>query len=201
VSTLKAVEVAVDTAVEDMQVGMQAEAIRAVADIYLLFLIFTAQVIRHLANQCVYQITITPITVTHHLTFLCSVEVVMIVSPQRNARLKTMPQDFEIAPQELWRHDQTFDEALMYCLFLEHDGKKGWRLPNSYGWPTPDRDKRDGNDIPHRADGYTEDEEDAIARFISDNFTDAEFWVANDHDSRYRDDQFTTIPVRSTNGN
>lgn len=112
-----------------------------------------------------------------------------------------MPQDFEIAPQELWRHDQTFDEALMYCLFLEHDGKKGWRLPNSYGWPTPDRDKRDGNDIPHRADGYTEDEEDAIARFISDNFTDAEFWVANDHDSRYRDDQFTTIPVRSTNGN
>lgn len=23
----------------------------------------------------------------------------------------------------------TYNDAIMYCLFFEHDGKKGWRLP------------------------------------------------------------------------
>lgn len=185
-----------------MQVDMQVEATQVAEDIHLLRRIFTAQGIRHLANQCVYQIAITHITVIHQLTFLCSVEVVMIVSPQRNVRLRTMPRDFEIAPQELWREEHTFDEALMYCLFLEHDGKKGWRLPNSYGWFV-NHDKCDSNNIPHFGEGYTEDEEDTVARFIGENFTDidTEFWVDTDHNSKFRNDQFTTIPVRSINGN
>lgn len=28
----------------------------------------------------------------------------------------------------------TYDEALMYCMFLEHSGKKGWRLPTVDEW-------------------------------------------------------------------
>lgn len=112
-----------------------------------------------------------------------------------------MPQDFEIAPQELWRDDQTFDEALMYCLFLEHDGKKGWRLPHCHGWLLPGRDKCDGNDILHFEEGYEEDEEDVVARYTHESSRDAEFWVDTDHTSRFRNQQYTTIPVRSTNGN
>ena len=37
--------------------------------------------------------------------------------------------NIEIAPRNKWIIDSSFDEAMMYCLFLEIDGKKGWRLP------------------------------------------------------------------------
>lgn len=44
---------------------------------------------------------------------------------------------------ELTNQRFTYDEAVMYCFFLEQDGKKGWRLPtekeyklydNIWGW-------------------------------------------------------------------
>lgn len=28
----------------------------------------------------------------------------------------------------------TYAEAVMYCLFLDHQGKKGWRLPTLLEW-------------------------------------------------------------------
>jgi hypothetical protein len=51
----------------------------------------------------------------------------------------------------------TYEEAIMYCFFLEIDGKKGWRLPteqeyNSYnnvwGWYQDDQRYKPG-DLQH----------------------------------------------------
>jgi formylglycine-generating enzyme required for sulfatase activity len=36
--------------------------------------------------------------------------------------------NFEVAPKTT-EIQATWDEAVMYCFFLEIDGKKGWRLP------------------------------------------------------------------------
>ena len=36
----------------------------------------------------------------------------------------------EIAPEEYWKIDLTWDEAKMYCFCLDIDGKTGWRLPD-----------------------------------------------------------------------
>jgi formylglycine-generating enzyme required for sulfatase activity len=47
----------------------------------------------------------------------------------------------EVAPRS--ENKMTFDEAQMYCLFCQHNGKKNWRLPTRhewetiYGWETP----------------------------------------------------------------
>ena len=38
----------------------------------------------------------------------------------------------EIAPPS--EYQMTYDEALWYCLWFEHDGKKGWRLPTTEEW-------------------------------------------------------------------
>ena len=37
----------------------------------------------------------------------------------------------ELAPLS---EEMTYDEALWYCLWLEHDGKTGWRLPTIAEW-------------------------------------------------------------------
>ena len=51
----------------------------------------------------------------------------------------------------------TYEEAVMYCFFLEIDGKKGWRLPtkqeynssnNIWGWYQDDERNKSG-DLQH----------------------------------------------------
>jgi|LakMenEpi03Aug12_release.lakeMendotaPanAssembly.Ray.scaffolds.fasta_scaffold673261_2 hypothetical protein len=37
----------------------------------------------------------------------------------------------ELAPPS---EKMTYDEAIMYCFWLEHDGKKGWRMPTHEEW-------------------------------------------------------------------
>jgi hypothetical protein len=114
-----------------------------------------------------------------------------------------MPQDFEIAPQELWREKHTYDEAVLYCMFLEHNGR-GWRLPHSYGWLDNNNRVRLKHDDLHNEkdeDTYVNDEEDTLVGFMQDWPDPCQFWVDNDHSSIFRNDQYTTIPVRSTNGN
>lgn len=39
--------------------------------------------------------------------------------------------NFEIAPRNKWLIDVPYDQGLMYCLFLEVDGNKGWRMPTA----------------------------------------------------------------------
>jgi hypothetical protein len=39
---------------------------------------------------------------------------------------------FETAPRNYHIHCKTFDEAKMYLMFLEIEGKRGWRLPTRY---------------------------------------------------------------------
>jgi hypothetical protein len=45
----------------------------------------------------------------------------------------------ELAP--ISSDEMTYDEAVWYCLWLEHNGKKGWRLPTIEEWAKT-------NDIP-----------------------------------------------------
>ena len=37
--------------------------------------------------------------------------------------------NFEIAPYAHWLFNKQLNEAQLYCLFLEANNKKGWRLP------------------------------------------------------------------------
>lgn len=39
---------------------------------------------------------------------------------------------FETAPREYWIEANSFDEAKMYLLFLDIDGKRNWRLPTRF---------------------------------------------------------------------
>lgn len=39
---------------------------------------------------------------------------------------------FEIAPKQYWINVSSFDETTMYLLFLDIDGKRGWRLPKRF---------------------------------------------------------------------
>ena len=39
---------------------------------------------------------------------------------------------FETAPREYWINAGSFDEAKMYLLFLDIDGKRNWRLPTRF---------------------------------------------------------------------
>jgi len=39
---------------------------------------------------------------------------------------------FETAPTNYQIHCKTFDEAKMYLMFLEIEGRRGWRLPTRY---------------------------------------------------------------------
>jgi hypothetical protein len=39
---------------------------------------------------------------------------------------------FETAPKEYWIRASSFDEVKMYLLFLEIDGKRGWRIPTRF---------------------------------------------------------------------
>jgi hypothetical protein len=61
----------------------------------------------------------------------------------------------EISPKEYWK-SMCRDEAQMYCLFLEIDGKKDWRFPTFY--------ELKGNDSTHHismlGEWYAEDLDD-----------------------------------------
>ena len=37
--------------------------------------------------------------------------------------------NFELAPKDKWLIEAPYERGALYCLFLEHEGKKGWRLP------------------------------------------------------------------------
>ena len=39
---------------------------------------------------------------------------------------------FEIAPKNYQIYCKSYDEANMYVLFLEIDGKRGWRIPTRF---------------------------------------------------------------------
>ena len=98
--------------------------------------------------------------------------------------------NFEIAPKNTWLTDSHYAQGAMYCLFLEHDGKKGWRLPTA----------NEANVLVSIIDP-TDDEHKIVVPPHLQEFTDywfdtetLGFWtLENDNDE---DHQFSVIPVR-----
>ena len=103
--------------------------------------------------------------------------------------------NFEIAPRNNWLIDVPYDQGLMYCLFLEVDGTKGWRMPTTkeadilVGIVDPTEDE-------HKIVIPTHLEEFREYWFDMDSFG---FWTFEDNAYGEIDDddhQFTVIPVR-----
>ena len=106
--------------------------------------------------------------------------------------------NFEIAPRNKWLINVPYDQGLMYCLFLDVDGKKGWRMPTDkeseilVNIVDPTEDEHTIDIPPHIEEFYE-------YWFDMDSFG---FWTFedktrddDDYDD-YNEHQFTVIPVR-----
>jgi hypothetical protein len=101
--------------------------------------------------------------------------------------------NIEIAPRNKWLTDTKFDEARMYCLFLEIDGKQGWRLPTDeeadmlVNIVDPDNDFEHPT-VPPELKEFNE-------YWFDDDWG---FWTQGDIDGYYSDlsNELVLIPVR-----
>jgi hypothetical protein len=101
--------------------------------------------------------------------------------------------NFEIAPRDKWLAETPYDQGAMYCLFLEIDGKKGWRLPTNEEADMLVNIVDPGNDF-ENPEVLPELEEFNSYWFDADHWG---FWTHEDTVDDYDlDELFTAIPVR-----
>ena len=104
--------------------------------------------------------------------------------------------NFEIAPKDKWLIASPYDHGLMYCLFLEHEGKKGWRMPTA----------KEADVLVNIIDPTEDAHKIAIPPHLqefNDYWFDTKswgFWTLEDNIDKDPDDDddhlFTVIPVR-----
>lgn len=108
--------------------------------------------------------------------------------------------NIEISPPEYWLIHTTFDEGKMHCFFLEHAGKKGWRLPtNQEANHIVNRVESNANLSPDfRSPTDIEFMDELIEYWFTDTDNSLGFWTIDDGDNDEIDENVTydVIPVR-----